>query len=145
VRRQQQQQTIAATTAEVMHGAPATGMAAELAGILASSNARLLDLQREAADIAFAEAAAVQAAWLQAMTAMAELLPQASDRANTMRFIDITNAWLQVVTQAQMALIELVGQAARAEGRPTASDRPEMVERRKTAVVINFPDRRHAA
>jgi hypothetical protein len=124
---------------------PTVELAAELAAILASCNEHLLDLHKQATEIAFAEAAAVQAAWLKTVSAVAELLPHASDRANMTRMIEIVDAWLQVVTQTQTALIGLIGHAAIADSQTSvtpASARPATIERRKLAVVIDFPDRR---
>jgi hypothetical protein len=126
---------------------PAAELAADLTAILASCNERLFDLQKQATEVAFAEAAAAQAAWLKAVTAMAGLMPQASDRANTMQMIEIVNAWLQVVAQTQTALIGLIGHVAMAGGREATTAplaHPPPVERRRLAVVIDFPDRRRA-
>jgi len=122
-------------------------LASELSAVLASCNERLLDLHRQASELAFAEASAVQAAWLNAATAITQLLPRQSDRANAMRSIEIVSAWLQVITQTQTALIGLMEQAALAGNRapPGSPARTGMADRRKLAVVISFPDRRRIA
>jgi hypothetical protein len=126
---------------------PTVELATELTAILASCNEHLFDLHKQAAEIAFAEAAAVQAGWLKAATAVAELMPHASDRANATRMFEIVDAWLEVVTQTQTALIGLIGQATIADGAMAAtpaSAPPPTIERRKLAMVIDFPDRRRA-
>ena len=127
----------------------AAGLTGELSAILEACNQRMLELQQEATAIVFSEAAAIQSAWLRAVTSMAEMLPHEADRANTARLIAVVNGWFQVMTQAQTALVELIGKSATGsalhlEGRHAASW-PDYAERRKLAVVINFPDRRRAA
>jgi hypothetical protein len=128
---------------------PAAGLTGELTAILASCNDRLLDLQKQATEIVFVEVAAVQAAWLKAVMAMAQMAPQESDRTTTARLIEVVNDWFEVVTQAQTALVKLIGKSALAGGQGMSdlalADQSMPPERRKLALVINFPDRRHAA
>jgi hypothetical protein len=127
----------------------AAGLTGELTAILSSCNDRLLDLQKQATEIVFVEVAAVQAAWLRAVTAMVQMAPQESDRANTARLIEVVNDWFEVVTQAQTALVKLIGRSALA-GEHGLSDHAHAgqsmpAERRRLALVINFPDRRRVA
>lgn len=126
---------------------PANEFSAELIAIFASSNERLLELQKQAGELAVAEMVALQAGWLQTASAMAELRPRPPDLAKAMRGAEIATAWFRVATEAQIALIGLIGRAALSRGLAAAtsepgSGRPRMPERRKTAVVIDFPDRR---
>lgn len=122
---------------------PAALAGAELSAVFVACNERLIDLQKQAVDIAFAEAAAIQSAWVAAASVMFGLLPQPSDRANTARLVDIAGAWLRVVGQTQTAWLELVAGAN--AGAPAGTrERRSLPERRRMAVVINFPDRRRA-
>ncbi len=143
------EQAVEAATVNADISLPATGLTGELNAILASCNERLLDLQKQATEIVFVEVAAVQAAWLRAVMAMTQMAPQEPDRANTARLIEVVNDWFEVVTQAQTALVELIGRSALTGGQGMADFAPAAqslpTERRKLAVVINFPDRRRAA
>ena len=127
----------------------AAGTTAELTAILASCNERLLEFQIQATDIVFAEVAAVQAAWLKAVTAVVEMAPQESDREKAKRLVEVVDGWFQVVTQAQTALVGLIGRSVMTGGRSLADlahgNLPVPAERRRLAVVINFPDRRRRA
>lgn len=128
----------------------AAGTTAELTAILASCNERLLEFQIEATEIVFAEVAAVQAAWLKAVTAVVEMAPQDSDRENAKRLVKVVDGWFHVVTEAQTALVGLIGRSVMMTGgRGLADlahgDLPVPAERRRLAVVINFPDRRRRA
>jgi hypothetical protein len=128
----------------------AAGTTAELTAILTSCNERLLQFQVQAAEIVFAEVAAVQAAWLRAVTAVAEMMPQDSDRANTKRLIEVVDGWFHAVTEAQTALVGLIGRSAMTGSRGMTDFSQGIVpasspERRRLAVVINFPDRRRTA
>lgn len=138
-----------ATVDQNVFSLQAAGLTAELTAILATCNERLLDLQKRAGDIVLEEAAAIQAAWLRAVTAMAEMAPQESDHANATRLVELVSGWFQIVTQAQTALIELIGKSALAERHAMADlaeqNRYAVAERRRLAVVINFPDRRRRA
>jgi len=138
-----------APSVEPGHKLPAAGLTGELTAILEACSQRLLELQEEAAAIVFSEAAAIQAAWLRAVTSLTEMLPQDADRANTARLIAIVNGWFRVMTQAQTAMVELIGKSATAGARLPATQAPaswpNSSERRRLAVVINFPDRRRAA
>ena len=132
-----------AATVELHRKLPATGLTGELSAILDTCSRHLFKLQQQATEIVLSEAAAVQAGWLRAVTSMAELLPDEADRANTARLVAIVNDWFQVMTQAQAALVDLIGRSALAGDSPT--QRVAFAERRRLAVVINFPDRRRAA
>jgi hypothetical protein len=126
---------------------PAAGLGAELTALLSTCNERLFDLQRQATDIVFAEVAAIQGAWLRAVTAATDLAPHEADRANAARLLEVITDWFQAVTQTQTALVDLLGRSTKGHAAP--AHRPHthavLVERRKMAIVINFPDRRHAA
>jgi hypothetical protein len=117
--------------------------------LVASSYARLVALQQEAARLANAEISVYQVELLGAMGAAAQFPWLSMRQLNETSMAELTRAWYELATQAQTALLRVLRGSVLDRDRylPLIPEREvaASLDRRKTAVVINFPDRRVAS
>lgn len=121
---------------EAAHGdrAPTMRTVARITTLLSSLRERLLQLQSEVANVAIAEMGQRQAGSPGSDPAGSSLPPLGAE--NIERVSELTRSWFEIVASAQGEMRALTGLTAGST---------QGAERRRHAVVIDFPDRRAAA
>ena len=127
---------------------PAMEMALRMNTLLASSCRRVLEFQHDVAGFAIAETSAYQGELMRAMSAVAQYSWPHIHQQDKPRIVEVTRAWFDLVSQTQAAMIQVLRDYAVDRGQrmpavPTR-DMGALFERRRKAVVINFPERRAA-
>ena len=127
---------------------PVMETALKISTLFASSYARLVALQQEAASLVNAEISVYQVELLGAMGAAAQFPWLSMRQLDETSMPELTRVWYELATQAQAAMLRVLRGSVLDRDRylPLVPEKEvaASLDRRKTAVVINFPDRRVA-
>lgn len=127
---------------------PVMEMALRMNTLLASSYRRALEFQHDTASFAIAEISAYQSELMRAMGAAAQFSWPHNHQQDKPKIVEVTRAWFELFSQTQAAMIQVLRDYAVELGErvPAVPGQPmgALFDRRRKAVVIDFPERRAA-